>query len=183
MPFPTLLFLPPGAALVMAQVPAEAIDRISQGGTQGLIYALAGAVVGLAVAGAWLLREHLRAAAKHAETMQAVQTRHADAMQKVQTEQAAEILKVQGASATTLQALTERVTESMGAMNATARDLRDAITAAQEMTRTLELTLDRSAVYSRDDLGGGRDPLREESQHGRNPPRPAAPARRRGQET
>jgi hypothetical protein len=167
----------------MAQVPAVALDRISQGGTQGLIYALTGAVAALALSGAWLLREHLRAAAKHADTIQAVQTRHAEAMQKVQTDQSTEILKVQGASAATLQALTERVTESMGAMHVTARDLRDAITSAQEMTRTLELTLDRAAIYSRDDPGGGRDPLREESQHGRNAPRPPAPARRRGQET
>lgn len=180
------ILTPPALPVVMAQVPGVAIDRISQGGTQGLIYALTGAVVALAFAGAWLLREHLRAAAKQAESMQTVQTHHAEAMQAVQSAHAKEILTVQSASATTLQALTERVTESMGTMNATARDLRDAITAAQEMTRTLEITLDRSAVFSRGDLPGAaegaRDPMREESRHGRNEPRQPAPPRRRGQE-
>ena len=197
-----LAFLPPfphhavplgRLPVALAQVTGVALDRISQGGTQGLIYALAGAAVALALAVSWLLREHLRASAKHAEAMQGVQTRHADNVQAVQTAHAKEILAIQQASAGTLAALTERVTESMGAMNATARDLRDAISAAQEMTRTLELTLDRSAVYGRDDTAhngtrdnprdAGRDPLRGDSQHGRNAARPTATPRRRGQDT
>lgn len=172
---PTYLLAP---LTLLGQLSPEALDRIAQGGTRGLIYALTGALVAVCLGGAWLLRQHLTTAQRFQEAMQATQAEHTRTLREVQTAHAREILTVQQASATALTALTERVTTTMGDMHGVARDLRDAVDSVAEMARTLERTLDRGGYGSHegahDGTHAGRNPLRQ--------PTPVQPARRRAKD-
>lgn len=162
--------------VVLGQLSPEALDRIAQGGTRGLIYALTGALVAVCLGGAWLLRQHLSTAARFQESMQAVQAEHTRTLREVQSAHAREILTVQQASATALTALTERVTSTMGDIHGVARDLRDAVDSVAEMARTLERTLDRGGFGHYD---GGAQPHAHEGRSPLRQPTPVPPQRRR----
>lgn len=174
MPHPLLAPL-----VLLGQVSPEAMDRIAQGGTRGLIYALTGALVAVCLGGAWLLRQHLGTAARFQESMQAVQAEHTRTLREVQTAHAREILTVQQSSATALTALTERVTTTMGDIHGVARDLRDAVDSVAEMARTLERTLDRGGFGYYDGPGQGSSPHAHDPRPPLRHPTPVPPPRRR----